>query len=137
MKTVQDYGTHTCANEWDFEADLHCMCCGNKGIYVEFDGDYDQGSENLCVSCGNSWNTSGASTADSDVVGQLRGTIPVPDERVRKPMTEEERRSATLLERVADRFWSESIFDQLTSSDSLGKLKDCGDKITFKRYGEK
>jgi len=57
MKTkVNYYNTdgsvsHTSDNTWSLTK-LHCLNCGEKGIYSEAFGDYYAGERHICLKCG-------------------------------------------------------------------------------------
>lgn len=42
--------SHTIKNEYT-KTELHCLNCGEKGVFSEDNGDYYEGERHVCLSC--------------------------------------------------------------------------------------
>ena len=55
MKIKIDYSSHTIDEEWE-KTEYTCLMCAEREVYKDSGfGDYYQGPQYICISCGHEW----------------------------------------------------------------------------------
>ena len=80
----QNYGTHSYERDYK-KTELYCPNCGKQEVWEESGGgDYDKGTEHICIACSHNSFLDSFKTDHPEVVEQIKAGVAKSDKEVGK-----------------------------------------------------